>query len=269
VIAASPSGYAETTPAALSVNPVLRLQPWGQLQVDCIAAGQPVGRRFSVILDVDSTETDACYFTMAPVVTDAQGQFTILQIPPGHHDLARQVPIQANPGGDAWMDGSKTTFEIRPGETTTIYVGTNNYTLTAKVKWPPGFFRKPEWQVITSLQTSLPVIPPEIRADKTAYAAFTHTAEFKTALKNVQLYQPTLNADDSLSVNEVQPGDYDFFVGVYSTPGTDITYNFGGQSGGLRLIAHGNVHVTVPADPPSGNLDAGVIELVNVPDSAH
>ena len=109
----------------------MRLQPWGQLQVYCTSAGHPVvGRRFNIILDVESTETASCYFTMAPVVTDAQGQFIILQIPPGHHDLTRQVPIPANPGGDAWMDGNKTKFAIRPGETTTLYLGTNNYTVT-------------------------------------------------------------------------------------------------------------------------------------------
>ena len=270
VIAATPSGYVETTPAALSADPVLRLQPWGRLQVNCSLAGKPVvGRRFKIILDADSMETASCYFTMAPVVTDAQGQFNILQIPPGHHDLTRQVPIPANPGGDAWMDGSKTTFEVRPGETTTLYVGTNNYTITAKVQWPPGFLKKPEWQVITSLQTSLPVVPPEIRANKTAYVAFTHTAEFKTALKNIQRYQPTFNTDDTLSVDEVQPGDYELSVGIYSAPGTDITYYSGGQSVGLKRIVQGGVHVTVPADPPSGNLDAGVIELKNVSNLEH
>ena len=167
------------------------------------------------------------------------------------------------------MDGNKTKFAIRPGETTTLYLGTNNYTLTAKVQWPPGFLRKSEWQMITSLQTSLPVIPPEIRTNQAARAAFVQSVEFKTALKNVQRYQPALNTDDTLSVDEVQPGDYDFFVGVYSGPGTDITFSSGGQSTGLKRIAQGGVHVTVPADPPSGNLDAGVIEVQNVSNPEH
>jgi hypothetical protein len=69
-------------------------------------------------------------------------------------------------------------------------------------------------------------------------------------------------------VDEVQPGDYELSVGVYSAPGTDITYYSGGQSVGLKRIVQGGVHVTVPADPPSGNLDAGVIELKNISDPA-
>ncbi|HTQ50272.1 MAG TPA: sigma-70 family RNA polymerase sigma factor, partial [Candidatus Acidoferrales bacterium] len=252
VIAASPSGYAETTPTALSANPILRLQPWGQLQVNCMSAGQPiVGRHFNVILDVDSADSASCYYTMTPVITDAQGQFTILQIPPGHHDLVRQVPIQANPGGDAWMDGSKTSFEIRPGGSTKLYLGTNNYVVTGKVKWPPGFSRKPGWQVIASLQTSLPVIPPEIRTNQPAREAFTQSAEYKDELKHIQRYQPTLNTDDTLSVDEVQPGNYDFFVGVYSGSGNDITYSVGRESVGLKQIAQGYVKITVPSAPPS------------------
>ena len=37
------------------------------------------------------------------------------------------------------MDGNKTPFDIRPGETTSLSLGTSNYlAVTARVVWPAG-----------------------------------------------------------------------------------------------------------------------------------
>jgi RNA polymerase sigma factor (sigma-70 family) len=117
VIAASQDGYAEATPAELSANPVMQLQPWGRLEVNCIVGGEPaVGREYLFELGGGSPETVSYSFETAHVKTDAQGRFSFSQLPPGKHHLTRLYP--AKMGG--WAHGEKIPFEIRPGETTTL-----------------------------------------------------------------------------------------------------------------------------------------------------
>ncbi|MEJ0088864.1 MAG: sigma-70 family RNA polymerase sigma factor [Limisphaerales bacterium] len=270
VIAASPAGYVETTPAALSANPALQLQPWGHLEVTCLSQGKPVvGRLFGLRFDEGSAETLSFDWNVFRFTTDAQGQFTVSYVPPGHHNLVRLFPIKISPGGDGWTDGNKIPIDVKSGTTTTLCLGTNNYSVTARLQWPPGMTRKPEWQIMASLHTPMPVVPPEIRTNHAALMALWQTDEFKIARQNSHGYPPTINADDTLSVDEVLPGNYQFTVGVYVSADTNAPQSSVTPGIGPKLIAQGKLNVTVPSDPPTGNLDAGQIELQNVPDPAH
>ena len=99
----------------------------------------------------------------------------------------------------------------------------------------------------------------------TARAAFMQSDEFQAARQNSNRYQGTINADDSLSVDGVQPGDYVLTVSVVkvidpSAAGANI-----GFGPGVENLAYGSVAISVPADPPAGNLDAGTIQLQAVP----
>jgi hypothetical protein len=78
VVAASPEGYMETTPAALAMDPVLRLQPWGRISGTMISGGKPTaGRKISVgILDGMGTVT-----TSIIAETDADGRFNFSKVP--------------------------------------------------------------------------------------------------------------------------------------------------------------------------------------------
>jgi RNA polymerase sigma factor (sigma-70 family) len=269
VIAASQEGYAESTPAALVANPVMQLQPGGRLEVTCISGGNPVvGRLYGLEFGSGSSETISFDLAMSHMTTDAQGQFSVSNLPPGHHNLIRLYPFKVEPNGGGWTDGDKTPFQIQPGETTTLNLGTNNYAVTAKLQWPAGIQRQPEWQINATLHTIMPDMPPEVATNEASRLAFMQTYEFKAAQQNTQMYQATVNADDTLSMDDVKPGDYGLSVYVYSLTGTNASPAFIAPGFGNKIIEQGSVNVTVPADPPSGNLDAGLIELQNVPDSA-
>ena len=258
VIVACPDGYAEAVPAALSANPVMQLQPWGQLQVTYTSGGKPAaGREYQLELGGGSSETVSFDSGMARVKTDDLGQFSLSQLPPGRHQLIR-IFLQPQVGNiTSWMYGDKTPFEIRPGEVTTLNLGTSNYTVTARLQWPAGVQRQSQWHITAFLHTPLPLIPPEVMTNATARAAFLQTDEFRAAQQKMHSYEATIN-DDTVSVDEVQAGDYLLGVNVFELPK-------GNPSPGA-IVKHGSlfqgtINVTIPADPPSGNFDAGVIEL--------
>ena len=263
VIVASPDGYSEATPAALSASSVMHLQPWGQLQVIYVSGGKPmVGREYELELGGGSSDAVAFDFGMSRVKTDEQGRFLVSQLPPGRHQLIR-IYLQPKIGNTtSWMNGDKTPFEIRPGETTTLNLGASNYTVIAKIHWPDDIRREPQWKIGAGLHTPMPVIPPEVMTNETARVAFLQTDEFKAAQQNARSYQATINGDDTLSVDEVRAGDYELGVFVFEMPNGNPAP---GSYVKPRRLFQGTVNVTIPADPPSGNLDAGVIELQTAP----
>jgi hypothetical protein len=263
VIAASSDGYVEVAPATLSVNPVMQLQPWGQLRVTYISGGKPAaGREYQLELGGGSPETVSFDFGMSIVKTDEQGRFSVAQMPPGRHQLTRLYVQSRTEHGTSWEGGDETSFEIRPGETTTLNLGASNYTVIAKIHWPDGIRREPQWKIGAGLHTPMPVIPPEVMTNETARVAFLQTDEFKAAQQNARSYQATINGDDTLSVDEVRAGDYELGVFVFEMPNGNTAPGSYVQP---RRLFQGTLNVTIPADPPSGNLDAGVIELQTAP----
>jgi hypothetical protein len=132
VVAANPDGYAEATPAALSQNPVIQLQPWGRLEVTCLAGGKAAaGREYQLefsggILDSISFEPKI------EVKTDEQGKFSVSQMPPGRHQLTRLRPQLLAGLGKSWEGADKASFEIRPGVTTTLAFAGSSFTVTGR-----------------------------------------------------------------------------------------------------------------------------------------
>jgi hypothetical protein len=91
VIAASPDGYAESTLSNLFDNPVLHLQPWGALQINCQSNGNAVaGAEYRVDLIGGSLET-VSFQLFKPQKTDAQGRTTFAMVPPGMQQLIPEL----------------------------------------------------------------------------------------------------------------------------------------------------------------------------------
>jgi RNA polymerase sigma factor (sigma-70 family) len=257
VIVISPDGYAEATPAELIANPMMRLQPLGRLEVVCAAAaGSAEPRQYTLEFGGGSMETVSFAFEMCHVKTDVNGRITIDKFPPGKHKLARTFPTKVSPTTTAWITGDKTPFEIRPGETTTIDLGEQEHTVTARLQWPDGLERQPQWQLTASLHTPRPTVPVEIRTNQAAWTAYVHTPEFVAAQEKSHSYTANLTSGNVFSVNEVQPGDYTFSVFVYETAGANMP---------SKPIAHADMAVSVPADSASKTIDAGTLQLQPMP----
>jgi RNA polymerase sigma factor (sigma-70 family) len=262
VIVANPNGYGAVAPAALAANPVIQLQPWGRLEATCFSGGQPVsGREYGLTFGDVSPEALAFDFDASRVTSDAQGKIVVEQLPPGNLKLVRHHPIN-----HGWMDGDKTPFEIKPGETTILTLGMSNYTVTAHLVWPQGMKRQSNWKIYAGIHTPMAAIPPEIMTNQVALKELLQTEEFKAAQKNARTFQATANDDGSVSAEDVVAGEYQFSVGVLSEPDND-NYSSTPDASKYKRIAQGGMNVTVPADPASGSLDIGNIELKAIPNA--
>ena len=89
-------------------------------------------------------------FEMAHVVSDAQGQISVAQLPPGQHHLNQIHSVPMGPGGRAFMQGNRTPFQIRPDEITSLTIDTN-YTIAARLQWPSGMSRSTDWHISAAL----------------------------------------------------------------------------------------------------------------------
>jgi RNA polymerase sigma factor (sigma-70 family) len=264
VIASSPDGYGEASLADLAANPVIQMQPWGRLEATCFSKGKPVsGREYGLAFADISPETLRLEFNSSRVTSDAQGKISADKLPPGNFNLVRHFPFH-NGSINGWMDGDKTSFEIKPRETTTLTLGISNHTVTAHMVWPDGMQRQSNWHISSSFHTPMPRIPPEIRTNQVALQEFIQSDEFKNVQQNVQNYQPNVNEDDTISVENVPAGDYELYVSVIPHPDNNGSPTVPG-AGNLKEIAHGEIKLTVPADPPSGTLDAGEVEMKAFP----
>jgi RNA polymerase sigma factor (sigma-70 family) len=249
VIVATPDGYAEATPAALVANPVMQLRAAGSLEVGAPAAAEP--REYILEFGGGSPETILFDYEVARVKTDATGHLTVDKLPPGKHALIRIFPFKT-PEGSGWSHGDRTSFEIRPGETTTLNLADLEHTVTAHVQWPSGMQQLPQWHLGANLHTTIATIPKEIRGNPTAVTAYVRTPEFKAAQEKSHAYPAKLIGDNLFSANEVQPGDYVFSIFVYESTGTNSS---------PKQIAHAEVPVSVPSDAPAGPIDAGTLQL--------
>jgi RNA polymerase sigma factor (sigma-70 family) len=88
VYAASPDGYAASTPAALATASTMQLQPWGRIEGTFVRGGKPVaGRRVTIARE----DPDLLTILQFAVETDAAGHFVFPQVPPGEFRLCEQV----------------------------------------------------------------------------------------------------------------------------------------------------------------------------------
>jgi len=120
VIAAHPDGYVEATVAALTAEPVLRLQPWGRLEGTVLVKGQPAaGCELSLQYEQGDITTVLLDFQTFRVKANDSGHFLFPQVPPGKHKLVRVVETKT--GEQTWWNLKPLQeVEIRPGETTTV-----------------------------------------------------------------------------------------------------------------------------------------------------
>lgn len=253
VIVACPAGYAETNPADLQANPAITLQAWGRLEGTCLSNGQPVaGREYLFSLHDDDINSVSADFNAFRVTADEQGKFVLPMVPPGKHNLVRLIRTQVSPVGMGWMYGDKTQLDVQSGQTTTITIDDKGYTVTAKLQWSGGMPPANLQQVMVSLRTPLPPLPPEIVGHQDLIQKYYQSPEFRA---QTHQYQMGVNADGLLEADNVPAGTYTLSAfAMLQAPA-------GKPSLGLDSSP---ISVTVPADPPTGKLDAGTIEMPGV-----
>jgi len=266
VLAANPDGYGEATPAALATNPVIQIQPFGRLEVICFSGGKPAtGREYSVgFADIPWEAADFESEAWRATV-DGEGKFSLDHLPATKLRLLR---IRTEKNG--WSSTPETSFEIKPGQTTTLTLGASNYTVTTQLTWPAGMQRQSNWLFHAWVHTPWPPIPPEVRNSEAARAAFMQSPEFakyqlaiQNARQHAQLFPGTVNDDGTVAIEGVSAGEFELSVTASSPQETNNI-----ESGGTHVfnaVAQVEMKVTIPADPPAGTLDLGAVEMTPVP----
>lgn len=260
VIAAHPGGFAETTPAVLAAEPVIRLQAWGRLEGTYLSRGQPAADRELLFQygqgDFTTVSSDSRAYR---VKTDRDGRFVFPQVPPGQHRLVRLVPEKGLPGmssGTVWSHQPLLEVDIHPGDTTTVTIGGTSYTVRARLQWPAGLPRETNWRVMGSVETPVTLAPTDTRNNPQALAAWRNLPEVKAAFANHRSFPFTETTDGTWVAEDVPAGNYVLFVGAVEP---------GETAGQFKQGARAEVPVVVPADPPSGVLDLGEILMVPTP----
>lgn len=253
VMIAHSSGFAEITPAALAASPKVQLQSWGRVEGTLLSGGKAAVNgiiRFN--LGNGDWNTVRADFTAYQTQSDAEGGFVFAQVPPGRHKLMRTTPQRETGGATSWQDGEKVDIEVRPGETTTITLGGNSYSVTAQIRWPSGLKREANHRFFASIHTPMPQPPAGIQLNQEAMAKWAQSPEIQALAKNAKSFPAAVAANDTLTSSEVTAGQYVLSVMVIA----ETT-----EPRSVTQIATGEVAVTIPADPPSGALELGELVL--------
>jgi len=247
VIAASPEGYGEATPAALAINPIIQMRPWGRLEATVVSGGKQVsGREYGLAFADVPSDALSFDFGSSRVTSDASGKIIFDKLPPGHLKLIRHLPVE-----HGWMDGNTIPFDIKPGETTLLSLGSSNYTVSAHLVWPSGMQHESIWQFHGFIHTPVPTFMRDAMTNAAAMKELEQSEEYKTFQKTAKSYPVTLSADDTASAEEVLPGDYELEIYVFSQP----------DKNSFKQVAVGGMKLTVPTNPGTGNYDAGAVEM--------
>jgi RNA polymerase sigma factor (sigma-70 family) len=251
VIAANPSGYAETTLAALAENPVLVLQPWGRLEGTYLSSGQPATNRDLLLQFTDHDEAVGVSFDFMSfkVTTDAEGHFVFPQSPPGKLKLIHLAHVP--PNGFAHRPLPDGDVEIRSGETTTKNLGSTGYIIKARARWPEGIAPGKNWHFFANASSAPPQSFLQAANDPAALAKLQVTAEFQEYTRKAVQLQANVTDDYAITIENAPPGDYVVSVIAFLDAPGEMKESVAGYSSSI----------TVPADPPVGTVDAGEITL--------
>jgi RNA polymerase sigma factor (sigma-70 family) len=253
VILAGSAGYAKATPADLQNNSVITLQAWGRIEGTCMSNRKPVaGRQYLFDLFDDKVESVSADFNTYRVTSDEQGKFVLPTVPPGKHYLVRLIPTQMTPGGMGWMHGDKTEVDVLPGQTTPVTFGSRGYTVTAELQWPDGAPPPNIQNMMVSLHTPAPKPPPQIVGHPDLIRQYHQSPEFQAFARKAHQFPMTANADGTCTVDDIPPGTYALFAFAMLQPEAGKPFD---------SMEGPEIFVTVPEDPPTGQVDAGTIEM--------
>lgn len=252
IIVAHAEGFADVAQADLTVDPVVRLQPWGRLEGTCVAAGKPVaGRKLLFAYGRESRQDVGCNFTAYGITTDESGHFVFPQVPPGKHRLMRLVESKLGTQ-TAWTHQPLEEVEIRPGETTQLTVGGSSFSVVVRLRRPQEINRDPALQLHAMLQSPMTQPPAEAMGNPQALAAWAALPEVKEALSKARYFQLKENADGTFSAEEVPAGNYVLSATAFvpqTTPGP------------LSIRARLEASVTVSSNGPTTTVDLGELSL--------
>ena len=245
IVVAHPTGYLETGFAALTADPVIRLQPWGRIEGEFLgAAGLLAGKVVSVSpWEPTHRELDFGIST----TTDDQGRFTLSQVPPGKLRVSQLIITDHGNGVTSSQQGSSAETTVLPGEVSRVTLG-GGYRVTGSLRLPTGFTLPQGSHWIAHVQTPMPQLPPELRNDQAAMQQWLRAPEIQALMKQAKHRPVTILPDGAFTVEAVQAGDYRLQA-MLRTPSAMVMLSFNEES----------ARFSVPAEPAFGEINLGEI----------
>lgn len=257
VVALNPQGFATASPSALAGEPTIQLQPFGRLEGRWLERNQPASqKKLALLYELQGTGArlflDGKTFS---AMTDDQGHFVFPQVPPGTFRLTRPVP-EGN--GVTTMEPVADAI-VRPGETTTVAIG-EGYIVSLRLRWPADLAPSKSTRTGVFLHTPGPEPPTAIMHDPQALAQWAQTPDIQAKLRDVRGYEFVEGTDGSWTADAVPSGTtYRLEARAMDETATN---------GLPPFIAYGQMTVTLPAEPPTGQFDAGELILQRARQSA-
>ena len=245
IVVAHPTGYLETGFAALTADPVIRLQPWGRIEGEFLgSAGLVAGKVVSVSpWEPTRRELDFDIFT----TTDDQGRFTLSQVPPEKLRVSQLIITDHGNGATSSQQGSSAETTVLPGEASRVSLG-GGYRVTGRLRLPAGFTFPQGSHWIAQVQTPMPQLPPELRNDQAAVQQWFRALEIQTLMKQAKQRPVTIRPDGAFTAEAVEAGDYRLQA-MLRTPSAMVMLSFDEES----------ARFSVPAEPAFGELNLGEI----------
>ena len=208
VIVACADGYAEVKPSDLAGQPTIRLQRWGRVEGTYLAGGHVV----LFVYGGGDPDTISADFMGFRAKTDANGQFVFPQVPPGKHSLSCAIPWPP-PHENSFNIEELGGVEIRPGETTTVNLG-SGYAVSARLRWGDGVAPETNRNILAIVHTPYPAEIEHGPKDPATAAKLVHSPEFLEFRRAARSVQAVVSSDDIVTADNVLSGDYvlDIFV---------------------------------------------------------
>jgi protocatechuate 3,4-dioxygenase beta subunit len=249
VIAINSQGFAEASFAALSREPILQLQPLGRLEGQWLVRNQPAPGR-GLVLGVASID-GAGYTLDCSATTDSEGRFTFAQVPAGKYRLTWNESTKEN---GVTTSKDLAGVEVRPGETSTVTVG--GYVVNLRLRWPADFVPGKSTRISVAMHTPSLAPPATIMQDRQAVIQWSQSPEIQAKLRDYRSYEFVEGAGGLWTAEPVQAGT------AYTLEA--MVGDGAATNGSPALVAYGQMSVTIPADPPTGQFDAGELLVQSV-----
>lgn len=126
VVAACPEGYAEATPSELASNPIIQLQPWGQIEGIYQTNGQPAaGCTLAIQYQNENFQMIACS-SLFQTRCDSDGRFAFLQVPPTDCEVSLVTHFRDFGGRDVWTTSALQSVNVVPGTNAFLTIDSTN-----------------------------------------------------------------------------------------------------------------------------------------------
>ncbi len=261
VVAVHSGGFASVSRSKLEADRVLRLEPWGRINVQF---GGSNSTSKKVWIHPSEISSSAVKIDLGEAIrtVDDQGQVSFRHVPPGQWDAVSVHSVGELDGSTAEIPaGDQVSVNVNAGGLIDVRLGGGTRVI-GRLHFPAGFVfpAGSRWHGrAKSIHHPLP--PIEIRTNLTAVMKWRRQPEIQAQLQREKLLNVGIDKNGRFTLEGVPPGIYDLtaFLG-YSVPDA-IQPNDGIQRAQFKRLLNARLQFTVPVDSEGAVLDLGTLEV--------